>query len=181
MVQMVNLMLGVLLVCWGVTCLTTGLLYLDGCPRHPLLSLWLLVMGVIVLLGAVCLMALPTCSSPKSSSMKNSKVSAGTVVLVFLTMLLSVLLVLTIVSWLSIGTFWLFNSGPRVAQEYDKDCSTMLLVLVGITVVGCWICLVGGVVAGAWQASKTCDWSRASYFPVRRRGTEYRKVTQAAP
>ena len=63
-------------------------------------------------------------------------------------------------------------------QEYDKDCSTVLLVLVGITVVGSWVGLVGGLVVGAWQASKTCDWSRASYFPVRRRerGTEYLRV-----
>ena len=181
MVHLVNLILGVLLICWGVTCLTAGLLYLDGCPRHPLLSLWLLVMGVIVLLGSVCVLVLPTCSSPKASSMKANQVSVGTVVLVFLTMLLTVLLVLTIVSWLSIGTFWLFDSGPRMSQEYDKDCSSILLVLVGITVVGCWIGMVGGVVVGAWQASKSCDWSRDSYFPVRRRDTQYVQVSQADP
>ena len=176
--QVLHLVLGVCLVCWGVTCLTAGLLYLDRCPRHPLLSLWLLVMGVIILLGSVCVLALPTCAPHNTSKMTNHKVSVCTVILVFLTMLLTVLLVLTIVSWLSIGTFWLFNSSPRVSQEYDKDCSTVLLVLVGITVVGSWVGLVGGLVVGAWQASKTCDWSRASYFPVRRRerGTEYLRV-----
>merc|ERR1712083_392529 len=93
--------------------------------------------------------------------MSNHKVSIGTVVLVFLTMLLSILLVLTIVSWLSVGTFWLL-SRPLGLQVVD-ECSTSLLVVVGLTVLVCWLGLLA-----------------VSYFPVRRRenGVEYQRVVQ---
>ena len=176
--QLPYLVSGICLICWGITSVTVGLLYLDGCPRHPLLPLWLLAMGVVILLGAVITLVLPTCSTPSTSKMSNHKVSIGTVVLVFLTMLLSILLVLTIVSWLSVGTFWLL-SRPLGLQVVD-ECSTSLLVVVGLTVLVCWFGLLAGSFFGIWRASKICDCSRVSYFPVRRRenGAEYQRVVQ---
>ena len=162
--------------CWGITSITTGLLYLDKCPRHPLLSLWLLVMGVIIILGSLTITATTTTCNYKNNKMKTTKVGAGTVILVFLTMLLSVVLMLTVISWLSIGTFWLLDTGPRVVQEQEEECSTVLLVLVGVTVVGSWVVMVGGMMVGAWHASKICDWSTVSYYPVRCRGAVYSRV-----
>ena len=110
---------GVLSLCWSLACVTLGLLYLDSCPRHPLLSVWLLVMGVVLSLLSLSLISLPAFNIKNSVSTSNVKMTKCTIVLVFLTTLLSVLLLLTIISWLSIGTFWLFHTGPRLPSEYE--------------------------------------------------------------
>ena len=42
-----------------------------------------------------------------------------TVVVLFVVLLVSVFFVLTILSWLSVGTFWLIHNEPRLDQEYE--------------------------------------------------------------
>ena len=115
----VGMMVGLFCLCLSLTCITLGLLYLDSCPRHPLLSVWLLVMGIVLSLISLSLIALPAFNIKSSVSTNNVKMTKCTIVLVFLTTLLSVLLVLTIISWLSIGTFWLLHTGPRLPSEYE--------------------------------------------------------------
>ena len=115
----VGMMVGLFCLCLSLSCITLGLLYLDSCPRHPLLSVWLLVMGIVLSLISLSLIALPAFNIKSSVSTNNVKMTKCTIVLVFLTTLLSVLLVLTIISWLSIGTFWLLHTGPRLPSEYE--------------------------------------------------------------
>jgi len=82
-------------------------------------------------------------------------------------LLVFVVLLLSMVSWLAVGTFWLAE-GTRLGQEYDEECATGLLVSAGITVAGAWCGLVFACLVGAYNASNRCDCSRASYLPVRR-------------
>ena len=115
----VGMTVGLLSLCLSLTCITLGLLYLDSCPRHPLLSVWLLVMGVVLALVSLSLISLPAFNIRSSVSTSKVRMTKCTIVLVFLTTLLSVVVVLTIISWLSIGTFWLLHTGPRLPSEYE--------------------------------------------------------------
>ena len=175
----VGMVVGLVSLCLSLTCITLGLLYLDSCPRHPLLSVWLLVMGVVLSLTSLSLISLPAFNNKNRINTSNVKMTKCTIVLVFLTTLLSVLLVLTIISWLSIGTFWLLHTGPRLPSEYELPCSTALLVMVGLTVVVSWLGLVAGLAWATSTACRYCDCSRASYFPVRRTNREgYRRLSK---
>ena len=49
----------------------------------------------------------------------------------------------------------------------QAECSTALLVMVGITVMSSWVGLVVAVICLTWSSCKHCDCSRSSYFPVR--------------
>ena len=176
----VGMVVGLMVLCLSLTCITLGLLYLDSCPRHPLLSVWLLVMGVVLSLISLSLISLPAFNNKNRINTSKVKMTKCTIVLVFLTTLLSVLLVLTIISWLSVGTFWLLHTGPRLPGEYELACSTVLLVMVGITVVVSWLGLLAGLAWATYTSCRVCDWSRASYFPVRRTHREgYTKLSKA--
>ena len=41
---------------------TVGLVHLDSCPRHPVLSVWLLTMGLVFSVISPCLITLPVCN-----------------------------------------------------------------------------------------------------------------------
>ena len=64
--------------------MTVGLVHLDSCPRHPLLSVWLLVQvlycvlyhdvlhctvlqGLVTSLASLCLLSLPACRLSNTS------------------------------------------------------------------------------------------------------------------
>ena len=105
--------------------------------------------------------------------------------LTFLSSLVSVVLVVSLVSWLSVGTFWLSHSRIRLEVEQEAECSLTLLVITGITVFLSWTGLLSGltrshlyldtstsilgVIFGVWRGIQFCDCSRGSYFPTRRR------------
>ena len=109
---------------FSLSCITVGLLYDDSCPRHPTLAIWLVVMGVILTLLslALSLVNLPVFYSKTRVTSRppaDTKISLCTVLLLFLTCLLSTVILLTLISWLSVGTFWLFHTGPRLPGEYE--------------------------------------------------------------
>ena len=54
--------LGCLVLTWGLACLSSGFFHLSSCPRHPLLPVWLLSLGGVLLLVSFAVFALPTCS-----------------------------------------------------------------------------------------------------------------------
>ena len=89
--------------------------------------------------------------------------------LTFLSSLVSVVLVVSLVSWLSVGTFWLSHSRIRLEVEQEAECSLTLLVITGITVFLSWTGLLSGVIYGIWRGIQFCDCGRGSYFPVRPR------------
>ena len=118
------MMTGLVWFLFSLSCITVGLLYSDSCPRHPTLAIWLVVMGVILTLLSLSLslLNLPafyTKARVTARPPADVKISACTVLLLFLTCLLSILILLTLISWLSVGTFWLFHSGPRLPGEYE--------------------------------------------------------------
>ena len=65
--------------------------------------------------------------------------------LTFLSSLVSVVLVVSLVSWLSVGTFWLSHSRIRLEVEQEAECSLTLLVITGITVFLSWTGLLSGL------------------------------------
>ena len=54
--------LGCLVLTWGLACLSSGFFHLSSCPRHPLLPVWLLSLGGVLILVSFAIFALPTCS-----------------------------------------------------------------------------------------------------------------------
>ena len=93
---------------------------LQDCPRHPILPLWLLTLGILLLLGSLAFLALPSCtSSPSPSSLKPTP---PLLLLLFLTLLLSILLLMALVSWLAVATVWLAEGGT-IQQEYQVQQS----------------------------------------------------------
>ena len=66
--------------------------------------------------------------------------------LTFLSSLVSVVLVVSLVSWLSVGTFWLSHSRIRLEVEQEAECSLTLLVITGITVFLSWTGLLSGLI-----------------------------------
>ena len=110
---------GLVLLCYGVAGMTVGLVYLDSCPRHPLLSVWLVVMCVVAALLSLLLLALPACSLDSVTPAPCTPVTRPTLVLMFVSSLVCVLLVVTLVSWLSVGTFWLSHSRIRLEMEQE--------------------------------------------------------------
>ena len=54
--------LGFVVLVWGMACLSCGFVYLSDCPRHPLLPVWLISLGGLLLLVALAVFALPSCS-----------------------------------------------------------------------------------------------------------------------
>ena len=118
------LMTGLVWFLFSLSCLTVGLLYADSCPRHPTLAVWLVVMGVILTLLSLALSLLnipafytKTRLTPRPPP--DVKISPCTVFLLFLTCLLSIVILLALISWLSVGTFWLFHTSPRLPGEYE--------------------------------------------------------------
>ena len=117
-------MTGLVWFLFSLGCITVGLVYTDSCPRHPTLAIWLVVMGVcLTLLSLVlCLVNLPafyTKTRVTTRPPSDAKISPCTVLLLFLTCLLSIVILLTLISWLSVGTFWLFHTSPRLPGEYE--------------------------------------------------------------
>ena len=49
----------------------------------------------------------------------------------------------------------------------QTECSSTLLVMVGITVMSSWLGLATALLCLTWRSCHQCDWSRATYFPVR--------------
>ena len=54
---------GCMVLVWGMACLSCGFVYLSACPRHPLLPVWLISLGGLLLLVSVVIFALPSCSN----------------------------------------------------------------------------------------------------------------------
>ena len=50
---------GLVLLCYGISGLSLGLVFLDSCPRHPLLSVWLVTMSLVTALLSLLLLGLP--------------------------------------------------------------------------------------------------------------------------
>ena len=118
------MMTGLVWFLFSLACITVGLLYEDSCPRQPSLALWLVVMGVItsLLSLSLSLTSLPAChtrSRVTTRSAADVKITPCTVFLLFLTTLLSTVILLTLISWLSVGTFWLFHAGPQLPGEKE--------------------------------------------------------------
>ena len=53
---------GCVVLVWGMACLSCGFVYLSACPRHPLLPVWLISLGGLLLLVSVAIFALPSCA-----------------------------------------------------------------------------------------------------------------------
>merc|ERR1712107_41008 len=90
-------------------------------------------------------------------------------VLVFITVVFTVLSILAAVSWLCVGTFWLLTDQPRLVEEYDEYCSLSIIVLVGVTVIFSWATLTVGGGAVLWSASRRCNWSQSQYTYAKRK------------
>ena len=174
---------GLLLLCYGITGLSLGLVFLDSCPRHPLLSVWLVTISLVTALLSLLLLGLPACTKKNTVTTAPAKLTRTTIALMFVSSLVIVLVVVSLVSWLSVGTFWLAHSRIRLEVEQEEECSLTLLVITGITVFLSWTGLLSGltrtfvsivtsflgVIFGIWRGIQFCDCSRGSYFPTRRR------------
>ena len=70
---------------------------------------------------SLCVMTLPVCNiSSATINMSHSiNITKCTLVLMFLSTLMTILLVLTLISWLTVGTFWLSHSQLRLEVEQD--------------------------------------------------------------
>ena len=136
---------GLLLLCYGITGLSLGLVFLDSCPRHPLLSVWLVTISLVTALLSLLLLGLPACTKKNTVTTAPVKLTRTTIVLMFVSSLVIVLVVVSLVSWLSVGTFWLAHSRIRLAVEQEEECSLTLLVITGITVFLSWTGLLSGL------------------------------------
>ena len=128
------MMTGLVWFLFSLGCITVGLLYDDQCPRQPSLPVWLVVMGAIltILSLALSLINLPAFYSQgrlTNQSAAEVKISPCTVFLLFLTTLLSIVILLTLISWLSLGTFWLFHSGPGLPGENEARREKYFLMI----------------------------------------------------
>ena len=136
---------GLVLLCYGISGLSLGLVFLDSCPRHPLLSVWLVTMSLVTALLSLLLLGLPACTKRNTVTRAPVKLTKLTIGLMFASSLVSVVLVVTLVSWLSVGTFWLAHSRIRLEVDQEAECSLTLLVIVGITVFLSWTGLLSGL------------------------------------
>ena len=137
---------GLLLLCYGITGLSLGLVFLDSCPRHPLLSVWLVTMSLVTALLSLLLLGLPACTKRNTGPRAPVQLTRLTIALTFLSSLVSVVLVVSLVSWLSVGTFWLAHSRIRLEVDQEAECSLTLLVITGITVFLSWTGLLSGLI-----------------------------------
>ena len=136
---------GLLLLCYGITGLSLGLVFLDSCPRHPLLSVWLVTISLVTALLSLLLLGLPACTKKNTVTRAPVKLTRTTIVLIFVSSLVIVVLVVVLVSWLSVGTFWLAHSRIRLEVDQEDECSLTLLVITGITVFLAWTGLLSGL------------------------------------
>merc|ERR1711915_1096769 len=167
---------GIGLVAFSISCVASSLFLLDSCPRIPLLSVWLLITGLVLCLLSLCLITMNICNIKTPTSTVN--ITKGTVVLMFLSTLMAICLVLTLISWLSVGTFWLAHDQPRLETEYDSECSLFLLIMCGVTLLLSLSLVLTGSWYGVWRGIQFCDCRRSSYYPVRKRQDGYIKIKQ---
>ena len=162
-----RLLAGLALLGYGLLCTVVGLLQLAGCPRHPLLSLWLLTWGLAALLASLPVLVLPACRSRPESAGRPATPDRPAVLLLFLTMLLSILLLLAAISWLSVGTFWLVGAGPG-GPGAALPCHRILLVLASLTACLAWAATAAAALTAVWLAVRGRS-SPAGYTAVRQR------------
>lgn len=138
---------GLVLLCYGISGVSLGLVFLDSCPRHPLLSVWLVTMSLVTALLSLLLLGLPACTKRNTGNVTRAPVKPTrlTIALMFVSSLVSVMLVVTLISWLCVGTFWLAHSRIRLEVEQEAECSLTLLVIVGITVFLSWTGILSGL------------------------------------
>ena len=91
------------------------------------MSVWLLVMGLVMSLLSLCVMTLPVCNISSINMSSSINITKCTVVLMFLSTLMTILLLLTLISWLTVGTFWLSHSQLRL--EVEQDVREMIQIL----------------------------------------------------
>ena len=101
----------------GYPGVVVSVLHLESCPRHPLMSIWLLVMAIFLSLMSLYLMISPVCQINTSVNTSNIVITRCTVILLFVSTLLSIFILLFIVSWISVATFWIASTDHEMFSE----------------------------------------------------------------
>ena len=102
--------------------------------------------GLVTALLSLLLLGLPACTKSSNGPRAPVQLTRLTIALTFLSSLVSVVLVVSLVSWLSVGTFWLAHSRIRLEVDQEAECSLTLLVITGITVFLSWTGLLSGLI-----------------------------------
>lgn len=123
----------------SIAFITIGFVYLQDCELEPMIPMWLVIQGLLILFGFVverssrCFQAKkpPSASSSSSSSFCTSFASSSPPVRV-----LSIILTLVSIAWLTAGNLWVFGAFRQkvIASDGEESCDPVVYIISYITV-----------------------------------------------